>query len=465
MNKLWRDNRGAVLVMLAITIPVLLGMAGLGVDAGMWYVVKRHNQTAADMAAVSGALEVQGAEGYGFTGNIYPDLCAMAQQDAANNGFTFTGFTCPTTSPGCTNPASGQMCANYPPVLGPNAGNPNYVEVILAQQQATYFSSLFLPNVNILNRAVAYVKTFDQSCILALASTGPGVWAQGGASSIINTGSCAITADSSSANAFNFVGNPTITAGTLTTSGGITGGTNNVSLASPPMTGVAPTLDPYASVYTHTALQAGMPTTCTAGPSGSGTFVYNTNVRFCGGLSIGNKQTVDFQPPASGYMIIWITDGDLSIKNGTLECTTCVPGGAGITIILTKGTGANAVVGGVSMPGGNGTIDSLNAPATGPFTGLLIAQDAAGPFDNPGGNCKVVAPCSNFQGNTGATFDGIVYFPDTSLNFLGNPTIGSNSCLLLVAYRVEVDGSASFNDAGCPAINGVPKVTTVALSE
>jgi hypothetical protein len=466
MIELWRNTRGAVIVLVAITLPVLIGVTGLGAETGLWYVIKRHNQTAADFASISGALEIEAAQRYGVAAN-YPDICALAKQDATNNGFTFVGFTCPNTSPACTSPPlSGQMCVNYPPANGPKAGDPNYVEVILAQQQNTFFARLFLPNVDIVTRAVATVKKTDDSCILALSTTGPDVWVQGGNSAILNTGTCAISANSTAGNAFNLVGNPTITAGTFVTPGSVTGHMNNVSLSSPAETGVAPTVNPYASNYTHATLTAGMPTTCTAGPAASGTTVYNTDVRFCGGLTISsNKQIVDFQPPASGHMTIWITDGDLSINNGTLECTKCVAGGAGVTIILTKGTGANAVVGGVSMAGGNGIINSLNAPNSGPFAGLLIAQDPAGPFDTPQGNCKISSPCSTFQGTTGATFDGLVYFPDTSLNFLGNPTTGSNSCLLLVASKVEIDGSASFNDTGCPSSLGVPKVTTVALTE
>jgi hypothetical protein len=198
-------------------------------------------------------------------------------------------------------------------------------------------------------------------------------------------------------------------------------------------------------------------------------------VRFCGSspkfiaLAIKN-QTIDFQP-SSGHLTVWLTDGDLVIDaNGILECTTCSIASEGVTIIFTRGTGANAIVGGVSMQS-NGAISTLNAPNTGAFSGVLIAQDPAGPFTNPsstGTSCKnVSSPCSTFHGNPGTTLTGLVYFPNTSVDFQGNPAVGSNACLLLVVKQVEVIGSSTFQDAGCTnaGLNNVPTVKTISLAE
>ena len=433
--RLWRDTHGTVFVLVALTMSALIGLVAFGVEIGFWYAIKRHNQTAADIAAISGAFELDAGQGSNLTANaMYPDICALAKQDAASNGFTFVSFTCPSTTPGCTNPTSGKMCVNNPPATAgsPFLNNPNAVEVILNQQQSSSFASLYLPNVDIATRAVALVQKFDQSCLLALGTTGSDVWLQGSAQictdpagNCTGTGTCSIAANSSDPAAINLVGTPSITADTIVTPGGITGHLTNVKLASPAITGAAPVADPYASILTHAALQSGMPNTCTAGPAGNGVFVYNTDVRFCNGLTIGNHQTVDFQPPASGHMMIWITDGDLALTNtdATLECTTCNPAtGKEITIILTKGTGAGAIVGGVSMKA-NATINSLNAPNSGSFSGVLIAQDPAGPFTTPatqGQQCKnVSSPCSTFQGGPSAIFNGLVYFPKTSMEFQG----------------------------------------------
>ena len=57
LTDLWRDRRGGVFVYAAIVAPVLIGAAGLSVDVGMWYANKRLIQSAADSAALAGALE------------------------------------------------------------------------------------------------------------------------------------------------------------------------------------------------------------------------------------------------------------------------------------------------------------------------------------------------------------------------------------------------------------------------
>ena len=146
---------------MAASITALIGFTGLGVETGLWYAMKRQNQSAADVAALSGAFEL-------LAGKTYPDICGFAKRDATRNGFTFQSFTCPTTTPACTSPSSGQMCANNPPQLGLNAGNNNAVEVILAQQQNALFASLSLANVTIDTRAVAVISVLDQACVLAL---------------------------------------------------------------------------------------------------------------------------------------------------------------------------------------------------------------------------------------------------------------------------------------------------------
>ncbi|MDH3970018.1 MAG: pilus assembly protein TadG-related protein, partial [Rhodospirillales bacterium] len=50
------DQAGASFVITALTFPVILGLAGLGLDATMWYQDKRQNQTIVDNAAVAGTI-------------------------------------------------------------------------------------------------------------------------------------------------------------------------------------------------------------------------------------------------------------------------------------------------------------------------------------------------------------------------------------------------------------------------
>src|SRR5262249_27240479 len=56
-------GRGATAVIFAATSVALMGLVGLGAEAGNWYVMKRHGQNGADAAAVAGALTLATASG------------------------------------------------------------------------------------------------------------------------------------------------------------------------------------------------------------------------------------------------------------------------------------------------------------------------------------------------------------------------------------------------------------------
>src|SRR5215471_16952718 len=195
------DRRGVTAVFVALAATVLIGFVGLGAETGLWYALKRQDQSAADAAAISGAYEVAQFQG---TSGLYSDICALAKRDAAANGFTFNSYTCPATSPGCTNPSAGQMCANNPPVSGASNGDDKAVEVILNRQQNALFANLFLSNVTITSRAVAKVNLPGYTCDLSLAKSGTGISVQGSAT--LNLTGCGMAANSSDAAAINFGG-------------------------------------------------------------------------------------------------------------------------------------------------------------------------------------------------------------------------------------------------------------------
>src|SRR3954469_13612856 len=75
----WRDESGQAIVLSAVWMVVLLGMAGLVIDVGSWYRAPRNLQSDADAAALAGAQEL-------------PDDTAtagvMAKSFAKKNGYT-----------------------------------------------------------------------------------------------------------------------------------------------------------------------------------------------------------------------------------------------------------------------------------------------------------------------------------------------------------------------------------------
>src|SRR5499433_3998033 len=239
MFRLLSDTRGAAVVLVALGFTVLIGFVALGVETGLWYAVKRQDQSAADAAALSGAYEVAAGQGYS-------DICTLAKRDAASNGFTFQSYTCPSTSPGCTNPASGQMCANNPPASGANNGDSEAVEVILNRQQNTFFANLFLSNVTIGSRAVAKVNLPGYTCDLSLARSVTGISVQGSAT--LNLTGCGMAANSSSTSSISFGGgnNDILNASWFQTVGNYSSSGNPVLNVPTRLTNSTPVTDPYS---------------------------------------------------------------------------------------------------------------------------------------------------------------------------------------------------------------------------
>lgn len=58
-----RARKGFVLIVTCIVLAVLLGLAGLAIDAGRMYVIKSELQAFSDSAALSAALELDGTPG------------------------------------------------------------------------------------------------------------------------------------------------------------------------------------------------------------------------------------------------------------------------------------------------------------------------------------------------------------------------------------------------------------------
>jgi putative Flp pilus-assembly TadE/G-like protein len=489
------DNRGVTAVLVALTLAALIGLVGLGTETGLWYTIKRVNQSAADVAALSGAFEV-------LAGQPYEDVCGFAKRDAARDGFTFSGsWSCPASTPACTSPpSSGGMCANNPPMQGAYTGNVNAVEVILAQQQNALLASLNLANVTITTRGVAVVSVLDQSCMLALNQTASqALLIQG--NSTINMPNCSLVSDSNDPNAIFLRGSAaTVTADTIRSHGGVgTTGNPTFNLNTPAQTNAPIVPDPYQPptcnnntpplCLTHSFLTTGPPAlptspvcgapmsstiasviwwtypgncVVTQGPPGTAltepNIILSANTQISGGIQI-KSQTVNLSPGT-----YWINNGDLQLGPGggtsLLECTTCNGGSLGVTIIFTT-TGAPNKIGAVQMQSTSAQIGNLNAPNSGTFKGLLFVQDTvAGASYSTSGT---------LQGGPSAALvaDGLIYIPHTTLAFQGTPALGTSGCLIVIADQVQVVGNSTLSATGCTSagLNSTPTVKTVSLKE
>jgi hypothetical protein len=185
-----------------------------------------------------------------------------------------------------------------------------------------------------------------------------------------------------------------------------------------------------------------------------GSITLTGNTQISGEWTIMTGQTVDLWPGT-----YWIT-GDLTIQaSGALKCSTCDNAkGSGATIILTE---EGSKIGAVSMAAD--AVFNLNAPSSGTFAGIVLVQDANG---LPPGT-TYTSSYNNITGAPGATLNGLVYLPNSSLTFHGKPSATGPTCLLLVVGRLNIDANSSLDSRGCEnaGLTDLPIVRTVALAE
>ena len=419
------DGRGVSATMIAVAFPVLIGFGTLGAETGLWYTIKRQNQSAADAAAISAAYEVIAGKT-----NITKDLTPAASEAAAQNGYTGA-------PPLVVHPYSDTIVNNG-------------VAVTLQQTQPALLASLFLPSVTIATKAVAVIKVLNNPCILALETTGTDI--EVGASSSLDVPNCSVAANSTGRNSIDIQSNTgSITATTLVTRGEISFLGNPVdpiapppefALASRPLIGAPSVADPYASKLNHTFLTSRMPTPCATwtGVPPIAPYCYD-QMQFSAGA------VIDLTPG-----VYYVTNGNFSVASGAaVTCTTC-NGAKGVTVILTTLNPNGGTIGNVQIPSGSSV--TLQAPNSGTFSGLLFIQD------------RLLLPsgASLLEGEDKMSLTGLLYLPNSVVDFSGNPNA---TCTVLIANQVAIGGISSFNTLQCKAagLNRLPAVSTVTLAE
>lgn len=111
-----RQRDGAILVWVALVFPLLLGITGLVIDAGLLMAAQRHVQNSVDAAAMAGAKALSKAN-------------STAQVVEAATMFVHVHHGLP----------NAQVDVHSPPVNGPYAGEPGYVEVLAEYDTPTIF--------------------------------------------------------------------------------------------------------------------------------------------------------------------------------------------------------------------------------------------------------------------------------------------------------------------------------------
>src|SRR5581483_5627359 len=152
-------TEGAIAVITALLMTVLIGMSGLAVELAYWYTTKGAMQATADAAVITAAMAFN-------AGNSSYANEAFAV--AAANGWSGTTAT----NDPCT-PGSGiKVCVNSPPQYGNFTASSAAIEVVISNQVPPVFAWAVGhgSNTGILAHAVMSAGTTGNGCLLALGS-------------------------------------------------------------------------------------------------------------------------------------------------------------------------------------------------------------------------------------------------------------------------------------------------------
>jgi Flp pilus assembly protein TadG len=409
LKRLAGDESGNTLAIAAAAMPLVIGGAGLAIDTVQISLAKRELQRAADSAALAGAYAI----------NQNPSSTGSARTTFAQNGVT--------RDLAINNDVtlSGPVVVQNAPTTGPYAGNANAVRVQLTATRSLSFFKFFNTTPAALSvEATAAIVREGNFCLLSLEDGNvPGVTIGGNA--IINIG-CGISSNSTSATAITATGSSSVTATPIMAVGGVPSSSNFNGSTLVPYSPVQ--ADPFATLPTPAPSGCvdppaiGPQDTVSVGPSSTGWNSTEGSICF-NGLDV--KGNLNFPSGA----VVYINGGELNF--GSQAHVT----GNNVTFILTStnATSNPASIATLNMNGG-AELD-ISAPTSGPYANVAFYEDRRAPL---GREIK-------YNGNSGSTINGAMYFPRSYFEYLGNAQTTA-TCIQLVARRLDFTGNGTIQN-------------------
>lgn len=458
------DARGATAAIMAVSIAALIGIAGVGVETGLWFSEKRDYQTAADAAAVSGAFLLSAADPSlvgtatantpcfkSTTSGVTKCLSAIQAYGTTiattpNNGYVSGGGNTITINAGCASGSGSTFtfAANGLPCSG--TANPA-VKAVISEPKNTTFASLNIGGVSgrssvTINASAVALVLFNANgspCDLALSKTGTGIGFQGNAT--LNQTTCSMAANSSDGCAINGNGNPTVNVTDIYSVGGYCMGSNTTlnTGTNVPVTSGSPIPDPYCSEMGNCSNTSSftMPSTpaCTTAPTGT-----NWSPGHYGDIKITGSATF-----ASGTYYI-----DSACKGG--QGTIAISGsstvtGTGVTFIY------NGTKGGDDLSINSSASVSLSAPTSSstatPYPGILFYSPSSA--------------SAKINGGSALNLQGAIYLPNAPITYNGSSATQTTNCLVIVTSTMTFEGTTDLTNSGCTG-DGVNLITITSIA-
>ena len=376
-------RRGATAAIVAASLPVLIGVAALGLDAGVLLVQRRQAQAMAEGIAMAAAYQLS-----------LNSSNTSAATTAANRLASIYGVTNP--------------IINMPPTSGIFANQSGYVQVSVKLTSPKLFSAIWgTGNMSAMASAVAGSGSgaYSTAALLVLNPTGTSVTLSGTTALTATNGS--IVVNSTSSTAVLSSGSPSITAPVLDLSGSIRYSGTNPNKATVTNLGQSSTPDPLAGLAAPST--TGMTNHGSINLSGSATTTLSPGVY--SGISLSGSSSVTLSPGVYYINGAMTTSGSSSIS------------GAGVFIYKT-GSGAVDLT-------GTGAL-SLSPMTGGPYAGITMFQD------------RTSTTGATMSGSGNISNTGTFYFPDATLTLSG--TSGVNVMgTQVIAKNLTLSGTASIN--------------------
>jgi Flp pilus assembly protein TadG len=385
-----KSEKGNVLILMGLSMPLFVGLAGLATDTVQWTLMKQQLQRSADSAALNGAYAK--AQSDNVTNNANLDLAKTL------DGFSGVGIT-----------------IENAPTAGSFAGNTRAVKVILSYSQALPFSNMFLSDPPVIRvEATAAVLNNGDYCLISLEDTNTtGVTFSG--NSTVDLG-CGVATNASGSAAVTAAGSADVTASPIAAVGGVPASSNYAD---------GTTLIPYSIPQRDPFASLPDPTSSIPSP--------------CGGqLTVNNNQNRTINPGCYGGITVrgtlTMNPGTYYISGGNFETgAQSVVTANGVTIIL---TGSGSSIGQVNMNGGADI--EMSAPTSGIYKGVLFYKDR----DAPSTYNDV------FNGGASGSFLGAIYMPSQTVTLNGNSSF-TTDCLQIVSRKVVLTGNTTITN-DCP---------------
>lgn len=377
-----RSDRGQILILTAVSMVALLGMAALALDASYMYDKRNRLYAAADAAAKSGAMEVQRSP------SALPQatLDAFGAEAVRRHGFNPGGST--------------TVVMRTPPTSGAFAGSTGYVEATVSEPTSTFVGTI-LGWISMTPGARAVAGTSSgPNCLVTFQNLSVGV------AHVVMPG-CSIAAG----------GNMSVhngNAGVVAASVGVTGTCAGSNCPGNVQTGALPPSDPLSGL-TPPANPGG----CTAATiTGSGSLTAGCY----SSITLSNNSQVNLGPG------VYYLTGPLSTGNSPRICLN-----AGCTFDYGNGV-MIYLVGSGQINVQNGALMRLNAQTSGPYNGILFYQDRS--------NSN---PATFANGSATYDLSGAMYFPSADVEF-GNGGGSNNCALFVARNLSLGNGQNNFSN-------------------